>query len=78
VQSLSLLEDLFFRGLKFLPVVAFASENGILMPEIIADFSGECNLFLFVVDGVLVKVKVFMEENKNRGLIVLSHYSKVV
>lgn len=48
------------------------------MPEIIADFSGECNLFLFVVDGVLVKVKVFMEENKNRGLIVLSHYSKVV
>lgn len=48
------------------------------MPEIIADLADECDLFLFVVDWVLVEVKVFMEKNENGCLVVLSYYSQVI
>ena len=77
IQSGSLLCQLSLDIFKLLPV-CLASEQGVLVPEVVSDLGRKGNLLFFVVNWVLIEGEVLVEENEDRNYVLLTYLSQML
>lgn len=58
--------------------MCLASEQGVLVPEVVSDLGRKGNLLFFVVNWVLIEGEVLVEENEDRNYVLLIYLSQML
>lgn len=58
--------------------MCLASEQGVLVPEVVSDLGRKGNLLFFVVNWVLIEGEVLVEENEDRNYVLLTYLSQML